>query len=107
MNLIKYLPRAKLECQSNFLLVMMESNFSYYLIMKEAAAHGLLHLGLQDDSCSPLHTPLSSHQKQVIVSMQKSGCSSLCGVLLLLGVFFHLLINGLDSGVKKPRGLVE
>lgn len=39
--------------------------------------------------------------------MQKLGCSSLCGVLLLLGVFFHLLINGLDSGVKKPRGFRE
>lgn len=33
-NPLKYLLHAKLECQSNFLPVMLESNFSYYLIMK-------------------------------------------------------------------------
>lgn len=57
VNLIKYLPHAKLEYQSHFLLVMMESNFSYYLIMKEAAAHFLLHLGsrLMNRFLSVLH----------------------------------------------------
>lgn len=49
VNLIKYLRPAKLECQSHFLLVTMESNFSSYLIMKEAAAHFPLHPGLHGD----------------------------------------------------------
>lgn len=49
VNLIKYLLHAKLECQSHFLPVMMESNFSSYLIMNEAAAHFPLHPGIHND----------------------------------------------------------